>query len=204
VTLCFTCGLTPVVTNPGNIPTGPPTSVIPPTTRGNYNPTCAARPGLTGTTTIFSTHTVTSCGSQLTCPESGYFVYTGSSSRPGQQVITTINSRGSSIIFTQVPATVSQIQTSGGGIPSAEGNENGSSTGTGGGGPTITAPGTADPSCPINNGETYTGNMGMQYLLLCETGFSETTLETQTQDRITSCISACDIYNTLKFYMGSQ
>jgi hypothetical protein len=71
-------------------------------------------------------------------------------------------------------------------------------------GPTITAPGTADLSCPVNNGETYTGNMGMQYLLLCDTGFSETTLETQSQDRITSCISACDMYNTLKFYMGSQ
>ena len=71
----------------------------------------------------------------------------------------------------------------------------------------MTAPGptvTADPSCPVNNGETYTGNMGMQYLLLCDTGFSETTLETQTQDRLTSCISACDMYNTLTFYMGSQ
>jgi hypothetical protein len=71
-------------------------------------------------------------------------------------------------------------------------------------GPTITASGTADLSCPVNNGETYTGNMGMQYILLCDTGFSDATLETQTQDRITSCISACDMYNTLKFYMGSQ
>jgi hypothetical protein len=46
--------------------------------------------------------------------------------------------------------------------------------------------------------------MGMQYLLLCDTGFSEATLETQTQDRLGSCISACDMYNTLKFYLGSQ
>ena len=68
----------------------------------------------------------------------------------------------------------------------------------------MTVPGTADPSCPVNNGETHLGNMGMEYLLLCDTRFSEATLETQTQDRIGSCISACDMYNTLKFYLGSQ
>jgi hypothetical protein len=219
VTLCFTCGLTPVVTNPGDIPTGPPASAIPSTTRGNYYPTCTARPGLTGTTTIFTTHTVTACGSQLTCPSSGYFIYRGSSSRPGQQVITTTNSQGSSIVFTQVPATVTPTQTGGGGNGGSAGTGgggNGGSVGTGGdgtggggtggGGPTVTAtaPGTAEPTCPVNNGETYTGNMGMQYLLLCDTAFSEETLETQTQDRIRSCISACDMYNTLKFYMGSQ
>jgi hypothetical protein len=96
-----------------------------------------------------------------------------------------------------------------GGGPTGPGTS-GSGSGVGGGptvtapGPTITASGTADLSCPVNNGETYTGNMGMQYILLCDTGFSDATLETQTQDLITSCISACDMYNTLKFYMGSQ
>jgi hypothetical protein len=226
VTLCFACGLTPVVTNPNDIPTGPPTSVpISSTPGGNYNPTCAARPGLTGTTTIFTTHTVTACGSKVTCPKSGYFIYTGSSSRPGQQVISTTNSLGSSIVFTQIPATVSPTQTGGGGSGGSTGTGGGGgggvggSTGTGGGGiggggptvtipgtagPTVTVPGNADPTCPVNNGEIYTANMGMQYLLLCDTGFSGATLETQGQDRLTSCISSCDMYNTLKFYLGSS
>lgn len=58
---------------------------------------------------------------------------------------------------------------------------------------------TSNLSCPVNNGEIYTGNMGTQYLLLCDTGFSGATLETQTQDRFTSCMSACDMHNIMTF-----
>jgi hypothetical protein len=190
VGICFTCGLTPVVTSGGDTPTGPPAPVLTSSTPSNYNPTCAARPPLTGTTTVYTTYIVTACGPQPTCPNSGYFIYSGTS-RPGQEVVTTTNSRGSSYVFTQVPATVTPTVTGNGGSSA--------------GGPTATAPGSGtDPTCPANNGDTYTGPVGMQYEILCDTRFTDEILETQTQDRLGSCIAACDMYNTFFFYLGSQ
>ena len=78
---------------------GGPTQIM---SGGNYASTCKLSSG-TGTTTVFTTHTVTSCGLPLTCPNSGYNIIGGGQTQSGQQVITTTASNGQTITNTQIP-----------------------------------------------------------------------------------------------------
>ncbi|KAK3639348.1 hypothetical protein LTR56_012516 [Elasticomyces elasticus] len=58
-----------------------------------YASTCKPTPG-TGTTTVFTTHTITSCGVPMTCPNSGYGVIGGTAAT---------SSAGSAVTYTVVP-----------------------------------------------------------------------------------------------------
>lgn len=196
ITLCYNCALTPTVIY-GPTPVPPPSNITCPASR-------------TGTTTIYTTSTVTTCPPQPTCPAPGYVIIGGSGSYPGQQIVTTTGSSGQSITYTQIPT----ITPTGG----YGGSGSGGSGGSAGHGPpdislvTMTAtaatsngPGpTGEPLCPAANDSIYTDSYGMRYRINCETAFSDMTLDTQTQNTVSGCISSCDLYNIKSFYLGTQ
>ncbi|KAK6398146.1 hypothetical protein LTR65_003226 [Meristemomyces frigidus] len=223
VSLCYDCALTPTVvtTGGGNSATG---SADGSSAASNTNArTCKPTPG-TGTITVFTTSTVTSCGPQPTCPASGYLIG-GGATQSGNVVVTTSGKSGSKITYTQIPTTTStgggSISSSGGsggsgggsgGSGSSASNGGSGNGGSGGGTQIITVSGTTTtatgsttlPTCPPAAGELYTDGMGMQYYIECNTLFTDATIDTQTQDSLPGCIAACDMYNTMTFYMASQ
>ncbi|KAK3111566.1 hypothetical protein LTR53_013052, partial [Teratosphaeriaceae sp. CCFEE 6253] len=219
--LCYTCALTPTVIAGGCSGAGPTSS----STTGICRPT----PG-TGTTTVFATHTVTSCGLPVTCPASGYGIIGGSATQSGQVVVTTTNAGGQKITFTQIPTGTgpggSGPGGSGGAGNGGSGNGGTGNGGTGNGGTgnggtgnggsggatqtiivsgtTVTATGsTALPTCPFAQHELYTDIMGMNYYVECDTLITDRTLDTQTQGSLAACAASCDLYNTYNFYVPS-
>ncbi|QIW95440.1 hypothetical protein AMS68_000958 [Peltaster fructicola] len=161
--LCFTCGITPtVVTDP----------------TGSVTRTCST--ALVGTTTVFTTVTITSCGPQPTCPASGYVIVGPSQDYPGQQVVTTTGRSGGLITYTQIPSSTSTPASS------------------------TTSAATAQPSCPRSDGSIYTDSMGVQYKIYCDTVFTDPVLDTQTQSTLSGCIASCDMYNIKTFNLGTQ
>ena len=83
-------------------------------------------------------------------------------------------------------------------------NEGGSSGPT----QTVTASGSGTtttilPTCPYANDVTYTSTLGMLYSVFCYTNINDPTIDTQTQNSLTSCINACDMYNIKSFMTAS-
>ncbi|KAK3675700.1 hypothetical protein LTR78_004341 [Recurvomyces mirabilis] len=46
--------------------------------------------------------------------------------------------------------------------------------------------------------------MGMNYYIECDTVFTDSTLSTEDSNSLASCVSACDMYNTMTFYQASE
>ena len=184
--LCYTCALTPTVVSgcPGSTNTGGGGA--------NQPGMCTPRPG-TGTTTLFTTHTITSCGMAGVCPADGYIIG-GNATQSGATVVTTTDNKGHSVTYTQIPT--------GGGGGGGNGGPGSGGTGTGGT-PTATTTNTAQPTCPYSNNVIFTSPMGMQYEIECNTVFTDETLDTQTQTSLGSCIAACDMYNVMSFMVAS-
>lgn len=184
--LCHTCALTPtVVPGPCNSTSGP--------TGGSGGSagtgTCKPRPGV-GTTTLFLTHTITNCNKLPgVCPSSGYVIGGGGTkTQSGATVVTTTDKDGHTVTYTQIPTG-----------PGGGGN-GGTGTGTKG---SVTTTTTAQPTCPYSNNVQFTSSMGMLYDILCNTYFTDETLDIQTQNSLGGCIAACDMYNTLSFMVAS-
>ncbi|KAK0911670.1 hypothetical protein LTR02_003301 [Friedmanniomyces endolithicus] len=181
--LCYTCALTPVVMTDGSCSTENAGGMGITSGGGNaYASTCMPTPG-TGTTTVFTTQTITSCGVPMTCPASGYGIIGGTATQSGAIVVTTTNAGGQTITYTQIP-----LGTGSGGSVS------GTTT-------TATAS-TAAPTCPFNQGELYTDSMGMNYFVECNTLYTARTLNTQTQSSLVACVASCDLYNL--YQMASE
>jgi hypothetical protein len=57
------------------------------------------------------------------------------------------------------------------------------------------------PTCPYANGQVYVDSSGFSYIIVCDTSYSGTALNTVsiavvgTQARLSDCIAACDAYN---------
>lgn len=200
VTLCYDCGLTPTVVQ-GPTPTPPQIS----------NLTCPA--SRVGTTTVYTTSTITTCGARPTCPASGYIIIHNSISYPGQQVITTTGYSGQPLTYTQIPITTSTGGSGGGGSGGF-----GGSGGSGLSGSYMTATvvtstnavSTASTSqtnellCPSADNSIYTDSYGMRYKIHCNMLYSDDTLDTQTQNLLSGCMASCDLYNIKSFYLGTQ
>ncbi|GAB7341506.1 hypothetical protein MBLNU457_7727t1 [Dothideomycetes sp. NU457] len=128
--LCFTCMLTPTFISGDS----PMTNTMPllDSMTSSSQPTCYSA-GEVGTTTIFSTFTVTACPTPLTCPARGFALQTGrGGALSGSQVLlTTTNGLGQTVTVTQVPLGTG---TSGSGTGSGSyGSGSGAGSGTIGG-----------------------------------------------------------------------
>ncbi|TKA83791.1 hypothetical protein B0A55_00056 [Friedmanniomyces simplex] len=204
--LCYTCALTPTVVTDGSCATqgGAGGTGMISGSGLTYASTCKPTPG-TGTTTVFTTQTITSCGMPMTCPASGYGVIGGSATQSGAIIVTTTNGAGQTITYTQIPTGAGSGGTGGNGGGSGNGGGPGATQVITVSGTTITTTAsTALPTCPYNQGELYTDSMGMNYYIECNTLFTDTTLDTQTQSSLAACVASCDLHNTLTFYMASQ
>lgn len=193
--ICYTCALTPTVvlgcTN-GPAPDGGSGNTISPPSYGSVFPTpramCTPLPG-TGTTTMFATTTITSCGVAGICPAPGYNFGGGNTTRSGDVVVTTTDKNGNSVTFTQVPN-----------------NPTTTSRGGGYGGPPATTPGIGEnllPTCPYADNTMFTSPMGQLYKVACNLLFTNDVLDTKTVPSLATCISLCDMYNTLSFMIAS-
>ena len=198
--LCHTCALTPTVVPgaPCGSSSGDGGGVGPGGPGGPGSGICTPRPG-TGTTTFFTTHTITHCGMPAVCPAPGY-VIGGNATQSGATVVTTTDKSGHTVTYTQIPT-----GPSGGGNRGGPGSVPGGGlgTGTGTGGVTVTTTNTALPTCPYSNNVQFTSPMGMIYDILCNDYFTDATLDTQTQGSLGSCIAACDMFNTISFMIAS-
>ncbi len=136
-----------------------------------------------GTTVLFTTHTITSCIPAV-CPASGYIIG-GNPTQSGATIVTTTDNNGHTVTYTQIPT----------------GSGNGGVTGGNGG----TAPPTNTelPTCPKSNNADFTSPMGMIYQVMCDTYFTDDSLDTQTQDSLASCVASCDMYNIMSFMISS-
>lgn len=187
--ICYTCALTPTIvpgcTN-GPAPDYGNVDTMPPVSRG----TCTPRPG-TGTTTMFATTTITSCGVGSICPAPGYVIGGGNTTRSGDVILSTTDKNGNSVTYTQIPNTspASTTRTSGGG-----------------GGPPATTPGTGEnplPTCPYADNTIFTSPMGNLYSVSCNMLFTNEVLERRTSPSLATCINLCDMFNTLSFMIPS-
>lgn len=173
--LCFTCALTPTVVPSGYSDSGYGAIGATLTRAG----TCTPRPG-TGTTTFFTTHTVTGCPAISVCPASGYLF--GGVTGAGATVVTTTDKNHNPITYTQIPTKTSPSSSAASAIDS-----------------------TSLPTCPGSAGKIFSSQMGMQYKIDCGVYFTDETLSdgTSTQESLTGCIIACDAYNVLSFMIAS-
>lgn len=212
--LCYDCALTPTVVfgTPGSSTTMMANmSSSHPGYVGVFPSTCSADG--TGTTTIFTTSIVTTCGPNPTCQATGY-PRGGGAYPSGPILVTATGQDGSVNVYTQFPAgpASSSIGNSGARPTSNSGGGSHPNSGPGSGATTITfsattviaTASTALPTCPYSNGAVFTGSMGMQYLINCNSLISNRSLDTQTQSNLASCISSCDSYNVRTFYTASQ
>lgn len=179
--LCYTCALTPTVIPGCTSGTGDGGSGGGGTGTGMTpgGGMCTARNGI-GTTTLFTTHTITTCDMPGVCPAPGY-VIGGNATQSGATIVTTTDKGGHAVTYTQIP-------TGGGG---------------GGGTATATTSSTAQPTCPYSDNVIFTSPMGMQYQVFCDEAFTDESLEIQTQSSLGSCIAACDMYNVRSFMIAS-
>ncbi|CAD0092799.1 unnamed protein product [Aureobasidium vineae] len=138
--------------------------------------------GSVGTTTVFTTATVTACPTPGMCPQEG-FGWGG----------TLFGSNFSS--FGMAPQTIS------GGIGSVvNGGSGGSPTSTvivTGSAPSNGA--AAVPVCPGSNGNVFTDSLGQVYEIGCGRLITDETISTSNVSSLTSCIDACDMYNIQNF-----
>lgn len=209
--LCYTCALTPTVV-PGctNGPApdngaGGGATISPPysslldltSTRGM----CTPRPG-TGTTTLFATTTITSCGIGGICPAPGYVIGGGNTTRSGDIVVTTTDKNGNGVTYTQIPDRPSLTSATGGG-----GSGPGTGTGGGGGGgPPATTSGTGYnplPTCPYADRTVFTAPMGNLFQVSCNVLFINDVLDRKQTPSLATCISLCEMYNTMSFMVAS-
>ncbi|CAD0113170.1 unnamed protein product, partial [Aureobasidium uvarum] len=138
--------------------------------------------GSVGTTTVFTTETVTACPTPGMCPQEG-FGWGG----------TLFGSNFSS--FSMAPQTIS------GGMGSiGNGGSGGSPTSTvivTGSAPSNGA--SAVPVCPGSNGNIFTDSLGQVYEIGCGRLITDETISTSNVSSLTSCIDACDMYNIQNF-----
>lgn len=213
--ICFDCCIVPtVVEDCGGSLTSSSGSIVgsdAPTGSGSLITATAGGSGTcrpyiipgTGTTTVFTTHTITSCGPQSICPNPGYGVIGGSTSYPGATIVTTTNSNGNSITYTAIP-TGGQggSGSSGSGDNGTSGNGSGGS-GSGGYGGSGSNNGTL-PTCPLADGSSYIDSMGSQYIIQCGILYTDRTLDTKTQPRLTDCMASCDMYNVMNMAASEE
>ncbi|KAI7416355.1 hypothetical protein D0859_09036 [Hortaea werneckii] len=238
VSLCFDCCLWPCITSGIQPqPTGMPNRLA------EFGAGAVNRAGLgagravtvpatcptvvsgTGTTTIYTTHTLTRCDEQPVCPNPGWGIIGQPNSteayHPGASTVYTTNANGTTS-FVQIPTTrsamsVTASMTSGvaSSVPSSQSIAPGlSSAQSSGGGtgtsttaysglssqaPTAssspTSPSPALPTCPYSDGEVFTDYYGSQFSIQCDVVFTDPILDTQTQVQLSDCILACDKYN---------
>ena len=128
-----------------------------------------------GTTTIFTTTTLTHCNAISMCPSSGWAIVT-QTNISGASTVYTSNSKGSTS-FIQISTT--------------SGASHGSNTATS----TSASSATPSSTCPYAPGSTVTDYYGSQYEIECDTIFINNVISTQTLPDLIDCMSACDKYS---------
>ena len=154
---------------------------------------------------MFATTTITSCGAAGICPAPGYVIGGGNTTRSGDVIVTTTDKNGNTVTYTQIPNNPTTATTRDPGGPS------GPATGTGGGGggggsPPQTTSGTGYnplPTCPYDDSTVFTSPMGNLYQISCNVVFTNEVLDRRNTPSLATCISLCDMYNTLSFMIAS-
>ena len=179
----------------------------------------------TGTTTVYTTHTLTRCDEQPVCPNPGWGIIGQPNSTtveyPGASTVYTTNANGTTsfvVIPTttttsagiSIPPSMTAGPTSGVATSGASSTPGGSSSVPGAASSilpssiitpaasspaSLTSPPTTLPTCPYSDGATFTNYYGSQFLIRCGVIFTDTLLDTQTQTQLSDCITACDKHN---------